>query len=124
MLSGIALHIDHRPSTLLCHEVCILQAAASFLEQLQSTADKDRKEWEAFAQTMYDEVGKARAEKNVLQRYSAVFLPQLACRYMFEHVHTLSFYTAASVCCSRLWHVAYSPETHICNLFTTKTSLP
>ncbi|KAL3160014.1 hypothetical protein ABBQ38_010401 [Trebouxia sp. C0009 RCD-2024] len=44
------------------------ETAASLLEQQQDTQDTERKRWEAFAQTMYDEVGKARADKNVLQR--------------------------------------------------------
>lgn len=44
------------------------ETAASLLEQQQDTQDTERKRWEAFAQTMYDEVGKARADNNVLQR--------------------------------------------------------
>ena len=47
---------------------CTLQTAAGLLEQQQNTSDAERNRWEAFAQTMYDEIGKARADKNVLQR--------------------------------------------------------
>lgn len=52
------------------NKLTLVQTAASLLEQLQDTADRDQTEWEAFAQKMYDEVGKARAARNVLQRYA------------------------------------------------------
>ena len=61
---------------LLSNIFTLVQTAASLLEQLQNTADRDQKEWEAFAQKMYDEVGKARAARNVLQRYNCDVLSQ------------------------------------------------
>lgn len=54
-----------------------MQTAASLLDKLQGTSAAERDEWEAFAQTMYDEVGKARAEKNGLQRYGLHLFPEL-----------------------------------------------
>lgn len=62
---------------LAVQQIPLMQVAAGLLEQLQNTTDRDQKEWEAFAQTMYDEVGKARAARNVLQRYSLLVLPVL-----------------------------------------------
>lgn len=61
---------------LLSNIFTLVQTAASLLVQLQNTADRDQKEWEAFAQKMYDEVGKARAARNVLLRYSCDVLSQ------------------------------------------------
>ena len=52
----------------------MLQTAASLLQQLHGTSDAERKEWEAFAQTMYDAIGRARAERSSLQRYATAFL--------------------------------------------------
>ena len=61
---------------LLSKMFTFVQTAASLLEHLQSTADRDQQKWEAFAQKMYDEVGKARAARNVLQRYNTDILSQ------------------------------------------------
>ena len=75
---------------LAVQQIPLMQVVAGLLEQLQNTTDRDRKEWEAFAQTMYDEVGKARAARNVLQRYSLLVLPVLlhaACTVQQRRMH-------------------------------------
>lgn len=76
-LDELLLLVLHALHVLAVQQFALMQVAAGLLEQLQNTADRDKKEWEAFAQTMYDEVGKARAARNVLQRYSFLVLPVL-----------------------------------------------
>lgn len=79
-LNELLLLLLHALHVLAFQQILLMQVAAGLLEQLQNTTDRDQKEWEAFAQTMYDEVGKARAARNMLQRYSflvclSFFLP-------------------------------------------------
>ena len=100
---------------LLSNRFTLVQTAASLLEHLQNTADKDQKEWEAFAQKMYDEVGKARAARNMLQRYDRGVLSQCCqlCRCTSS--------TPKQICQRR--GCMFNHTRHICSMCTSKTSL-